>query len=115
MHEQRYFCSGGADPQRTELWRPSSFTRSNSKSSSKSETRTAEESRTTQNALLARVDMLLREALSKRTWKGYTSAVAKYRDYMACDLDENNPSEEALCKWIAFLSLFLEICRYLSA
>jgi hypothetical protein len=34
------------------------------------------------------------------------------------NLDEQNPSEERLCKWIAFLSLFIEpisICRYLSA
>jgi hypothetical protein len=63
--------------------------------------------------------MILGEALSESTWASYKSAVAKYRDYMSWNkLDENNPSEVVLCKWISFLSLFVEpisICRYLSA
>ena len=71
------------------------------------------------DAILGRVDLILGQALSASTWSSYKSAVAKYRDYMNWNkLDESNPSVLVMCKWIAFLSLFIEpisICRYLSA
>jgi site-specific recombinase XerD len=61
----------------------------------------------------------MNDALAGRTWKSYSSAIKQYREYMAWNrLDEEKPTEEAICKWIAFLSLFIEpisICRYLSA
>jgi hypothetical protein len=107
--KKKYICAGqtGASSNEQDSTFLSSWERKSSGASKQAHGQ--KESYSSNDPLLDRTMDLMRHDISLSTWQSYNSAVKQYLEYMkGVGKPADDPSEMDLCKWVGYISLFLD-------
>jgi hypothetical protein len=119
MHTKRNFDAGRTTIAEAESWRTPFIARRSGKGLQVRKSKQMPDRTPTSSTLLKRVEDIMEGALAPKTFDSYFSAIQQYREFMQMlGQNELEPTEEDVCKWVAYESLFIEpksVAKYLQA
>ena len=109
MLTSRYFGAGDSKTQSGKSWRSPFGGRQPSKGHTVCQSKTISNSPKITSPFLERAGDLIATALAPKTIQAYSSIINSYRDYMRLHGENDcNPSEEMVCRWVGYESLFID-------